>query len=451
MTKPRSRSFSRSGSAAGLLALCVPLLLVATVAIAQQKGPQQPPAFAGTPAATGLEVPQRIVVLVNDEPISAYDVVQRLRLTIASIGGVQDESQFARLQEQVVRNMVDDKLKLQEAAEFDLVISDEEAEDAFRRQAASFNQSPEQFEKTLAEMGVSKQSYLDQMKPEIAWGEIVNGRLGRFANVAQEDVEQELRRMRNNAGQPEYNLSEIYLLVDDPRQEDQIRQSAERIVAQIRAGAPFEAFAQQFSQSSTSANGGDLGWMTADQLSPTLANAVAAMDVEQVSQPIRFGGGYYILLLKDRRRVLEADPLDMRLKVEQVFLPLDLAKATEEEQIALIDRIDVQRKAVKSCEDIAHFSEAFESAQHGAVGEISLRDMPRDLRGLLENLEIGQPSKPARMADGFRIFFVCNRIAPEVEMPEFEEIVDQLERQKLSMMARRYLRDLRRDAVVDYR
>lgn len=435
-----------------LFLLCA-LLLPALAALPAhaQKGPQQPPPLTGGAPADGLEVPQRIVVLVNDEPISAYDVVQRLRLTIASIGGVQDESQFARLQEQVVRNMVDDKLKLQEAAEFDLVISNEEAEDAFARQAASFNQSPEQFEMTLTQMGVSKQAYLDQMKPEIAWGEIVNGRLGRFANVAQEDVEQEMERMRANAGQPEYNLSEIYLLVDNPRQEEQILQSAERIASQIRAGASFEAFAQQFSQSSTAANGGDLGWMTADQLAPTLATAVASMDVEEVSRPIRFGGGYYILMIKDRRRVLEVDPLDVRLAVHQIHLPLDLATATEEEQIAIIDRIDELRKETTSCEGIPRFAEAFDSAQHGSIGELSLRDMPKDLRGLLGELEIGQPSRPARMADGFRIFFVCDRLEAEVQMPEFEEIVDQLERQKLSMMARRYLRDLRRDAVVDYR
>lgn len=429
--------------------LCVPLAFAALPAAAQ-KGPQQPP-LAASPGGDGLEVPQRIVVLVNDYPISAYDVVQRLRLTIASIGGVQDESQFARLQEQVVRNMVDDRLKLQEAAEFDLVISDAEAEDAFRRQAASFNQTPEQFEMTLTQMGVSKQAYLDQMKPEIAWGEIVNGRLGRFANVAQEDVEQELERMRANAGQPEYHLAEIYLLVDNPRQEEQILQSAERIAAQIRAGANFEAFAQQFSQSSTAANGGDLGWMTADQLAPTLGTAVGSLDVEEVSRPIRFGGGYYILMVKDRRRVLEVDPLDVRLRVHQVHLPLDLAKTSEDEQIAIIDRIDELRKDTAGCEDIARFAGAFETAQHGSIGDLSLRDMPKDLRGLLADLEIGQPSRPARMADGFRIFFVCERLEAEVQVPEFEDIVDQLERQKLSMMARRYLRDLRRDAVVDYR
>lgn len=207
---------------------------------------------------SNLVIPQRIVALVNDEPISAYDVVQRLRLTIASIGGIEDEEQLARLQEQVVRNMVDDKLKLQEAAEFELFITDDDAQSAFVRQAQSFNQSPQQFEDYLTRLGITKQAYLEQMKAEIAWGELVNGRLGRMANVAQEEVEQEIARIESNAGQPQYNVSEIYLLIDNPSREDDVRQTAMRISEQIRNGANFAGFAQQFSQSSTAASGGDM-------------------------------------------------------------------------------------------------------------------------------------------------------------------------------------------------
>lgn len=399
----------------------------------------------------GLAVPQRIVALVNDEPISAYDVVQRLRLTIASIGGVRNQQQFARLQQQVVRNMVDDKLKLQEAKNFELVISDEEANDAFSRQAESLGQTPEEFEQTLLRMGVAKDTYLEQMKAEIAWGELVNGRLGRFASVSDEEVEHEIERLKANAGQPEYHLAEIFLLVDNPRREAEIRATAERIVAQIRQGGRFEGFAEQFSQSATAAAGGDMGWVTLDLLSPELAKVVQSLPLEGVSDPVRTGGGFYILQLRDRRRVLEADPLDVALDVQQVFLPLDLATASEAEQISAVDRIEAAQKGISSCDEIPAFAARLAGAQRGALGKITLRELPAGLRNLIADIEIGKPSKPARMQDGFRVFFVCDRVAPEVTMPSYDEIADQLERQKLAMMARRYLRDLRRDAIVDYR
>lgn len=399
---------------------------------------------------SNLAVPQRIVALVNDEPISAYDVVQRLRLTIASIGGVEDEEQLTRLQEQVVRNMVDDKLKLQEAANFELVISNEEADQAFARQAQSFNQSPAQFEAYLTQLGITKQAYLDQMKPEIAWGELVNGRLGRFANISQEEVEQELARIEASAGQPQYQLSEIYLLVDNPSREGEIEATAERIVAQLRNGGNFAGFAQQFSQSSTSASGGDMGWLSPDQMDQRLAEAVANLPVEGVSNPIRLGGGFYILRLNDRRRVLEADPLDAELEVRQLFMPVT-AETTEQAQIDFFDRLDGLRPTISSCNSIDDFSKALAISNAGSIGKIRLRDLPGGLRTILETLEIGIPSRPVRMEDGFRVFFVCDRTLPEIAKPRFDDVIDQLERQKLATMARRYLRDLRRDAIVDYR
>lgn len=401
------------------------------------------------PTAPG-EVPQRIVVLVNDEPISAYDVVQRLRLTIASIGGIEDQQQLARLQEQVVRNMVDDKLKLQEAAEFDVVISDEMANQAFAQQAQSFNQTPEQFELYLARLGISRDAYIDQMKPEIAWGELVNGRLGRFAVVAQDEVEQEIARIEASAGQPQYRVSEIYLLVDNPRREDEVEATADRIVSQIRGGADFAGFAQQFSQSATAAAGGDIGWVTPDQLAPALAETLGGLPIDAVSDPVRLGGGYYVLQLRDRRRVLEADTLDMEVLLHAVFQPVTPA-TSEAEQIAYLDRVDAAREEIAGCDAIDRFQAQAGADSHVRLGRLSLRDLPQSLRTILEPLEIGEPSGPVRMEDGFRVFFVCGRDAPEVAMPQFEEIADQLERQKLAMMARRYLRDLRRDAIVDYR
>ncbi len=410
-------------------------------AVAQQQDQQN---------ESNLVVPQRIVVLVNDEPISAYDVMQRLRLTIASIGGIDDEEQLVRLQEQVVRNMVDDKLKLQEAAEFDLIISNEEADVAFARQAASFNQTPQQFEEYLARLGITKQAYLDQMKPEIAWGELVNGRLGRFATVAQEEVEQEIARIEASAGQPQYNLSEIYFLIDNPSREDDVRQTAERIAEQIRDGANFAAFAQQFSQSSTAASGGDMGWVTPEQLSPVLAEQLTTLKVGEISEPIRLAGGYYLLQVKDRRRVLEADPLDAVLDIHQIFLPVT-AETSEERQTAFFDDLDALRPEITGCSDIPSLAAKLGVQEAGPLGRLSLRDLPPGLRTILEELDIGVPSRPTRMEDGFRVFFICDRTMPDVSLPQFDDVIDQLERQKLAMMARRYLRDLRRDAIVDYR
>ena len=76
-----------------------------------------------------------VEVLVNDEPITSFDIDQRLRLVIAISGGIRTEEEFLRVREQVIRSMVDEKLEIQEAKQFELEISDAELESYFARRS----------------------------------------------------------------------------------------------------------------------------------------------------------------------------------------------------------------------------------------------------------------------------------------------------------------------------
>lgn len=427
----------------------VGVLLLAALLVPLQTSAQS--ALQQSPDSN-LRVPQRIVALVNDEPISAYDVLQRLRLTIAQVGGIENQEELARLEEQVIRNMVDDKLKIQEARQFEVEITDTDADDAFARQADGMGMSSQEFEAQLAQMGVSKAVFLEQIKAEIAWSSLVNGRFGNSAQPSTEEVEQEIDQLKSNAGKPEYLLSEIFFLVSDAAQEEAVRRNAGRIVQQIRQGeAIFSAFAQQFSQSSTAAAGGSMGWVTADQLNPVLSDALSELQLDQVTDPIRAGGGYYVLQVNDRRRVLEADPLDAEMDLRSLLLPLD--EKTGEERIArFLDDVEtLKSRDDTTCERLDRYATELGSNQPVRLGQLSLRDLGRQMRPILQNLRIGEPSRPVTMPDGLRVFFVCGRDKPEVEMPTYDDIAERLESQHLAMIARRYLRDLRRNAIIDYR
>ena len=79
--------------------------------------------------------------------------------------------------------------------------------------------------------------------------------------------------------------------------------------------------------------------------------------------------------------------------------------------------------------------------------------LPAQLQDMMIALQVGQASPPfGSPSEGVRVLVVCGRDDPQVaEGPNPETIMAQLEEQRVNMRARRYLRDLRRDAVVDYR
>ena len=391
-----------------------------------------------------------IEVLVNDKPISSFDINQRLRLVIAVSGGVKTEKEFEKVREQVIRSMVDEQLQLQESATVELVVGEGQLNNFFARRAQGAGQSPEQFEQALTGIGSSKASMLKQMEAEIAWSQLVEGRLGPSVSVSEEEVEARIQKIYDNRGKFEYRLSEIILDVSNTDQETSVRETAVQLVEQIRTGSSFRELAQQLSSSPTSAVGGDLGWATLDDLNGAYATAANSLDVGKITDPIRTPSGFVIVSVGDRRRVLVADPLDTQLSLRQ--LPLTKKLTDNIEATGKFEALvkDLHTK-VNQCEGLDAI--ATESGADGRldIGAIRLRSLQGEIRDGVKDLDVGGATEILKMDDGWRVLIVCEKTEPEVQEPDFDLISQQIEQQRLSMMGRRYLRDLRRDAIVDYR
>ncbi len=406
--------------------------------------------FVATTGLAAQNALNSVEVLVNDIPISSFDINQRLRLVIAISGGVSTEEEFLKVRKQVVRAMIDETLQLEEAGTVDLKVPQEQLDSFFARRAQGVGQTPEQFEQALASIGSSKASMQKQMEAEYAWSQLVEGRLGPFISVSDEEVEARIQKTFDNRGKFEYRLGEITLDVNSPDQEAGTKSNAEQLVKRIRDGAAFSEIAQQLSTSPTAAVGGDLGWTTADDLTGYYADAVEKLDVGDVSDPIRTASGYTILALRDRRRILVADPLDARVLLHQIFW----------EKAKMADPVGTQKfkevaqdlyKEPQDCKTLGDVAKRAGADPKTELGALRLRDLQGVIREMVMNLEINHASKLEEMSDGIRVLVVCGKEEPVVKEPEFDQVFNQIEQQRLSMMGRRYLRDLRRDAIIDYR
>lgn len=392
-----------------------------------------------------------IEVLVNDEPISSFDIDQRLRLVIALAGGVSTQEEFLEVREQVLRTMIDERLQLQEAATVDLEIPEAQLDSFFARRAEGIGQTADQFEAALKSIGSSKGSMQKQMEAEIAWSQLVEGRLGSFVTVSDEEVEARIQKIHDNRGKFEYRLGEIVFDVNSAEQEASIKANAQQIVERIRAGAKFPEIAKQLSSSPSAAVGGDLGWTTVDGMNDDYGAIVENLEVGTISEPVRTAGGFAILVLSDRRRVLVADPLDTELDVRQIHLTTE---KTNDPSIAsqfenTVKDLHTQTTDCSTINAIATASGADGRIDLG--GAVRIRELSTEIRTKLQPLEAGGSTDIMKMEDGWRVLVVCDRKEAEVQEPDFDQIMNQIEQQRLSMMGRRYLRDLRRDAIIDYR
>ncbi|RMB35993.1 periplasmic chaperone for outer membrane proteins SurA [Sphingomonas sp. PP-F2F-G114-C0414] len=416
------------------------------------------------PDNTGLDIPTNLQIfgkldpnvrkptaVVNDTVITGTDVDQRVALVAMANEAKLSPEDRDRLKLQVLRQLIDETLEIQEAKTADVVITPAEMTQSFAGVSKRFNRTPEAMRAYLRESGSSERSLKRQIEGELAWQRYLRKRVEPFVNVGDEEVKSIIDRLQAAKGTDEFNLKEIYLAAT-PANSQQVYANAKQILQEIQKGAqPFEYFARQFSEASTRAVGGDLGWIRAATLPGPLSEAATSMQVGQVAGPIEVPGGYSILYLTDKRQVLTADPRDAKLSLKQLTLrfPPNTTQAQASTRAQAFAKATQDLRGCGTVEKVA----AGIGADVVDNDTVRIRDLPPQLQEIMLKLQVGQSTPPFGSAEqGVRALVLCGRDeAAGGSVPNSEQIQGQLEQQRVNLRAQQKLRDLRRDAIVDYR
>ncbi len=408
------------------------------------------PALVGVAALAICALPasaqdvMRIAAVVNDDIISIWDVENRMRLIALSTGTQLTNESRRRLTPQVLRNLIDDRLRLQEAKRLNIRVSTRDIAGSIEELEQRNNLPKGAARQVLAQNGIDFAVLEAQQEAIIAWQKIVQRRLRRQVDVGDDEVDEELRRLRSVQNLPQSLVSEIFLSVDSPDQERTIRANALRLIEQIRSGASFAEIARSFSQSATAAVGGDLGWVFPGQLDEELDKAISAMRPGQLSQPIRDFSGYHILQVRDRRVFGAADPGNAKISIAQVLLPAVGGAAPTQQANDILAQ-------ASSCDALVEAGKAGGATISTRLDNLVLGDLQKSMAETVAALEPGQAAAPIPQGSGLVLIMLCNRGAAEAVLPSREEIEMRIGQSRLDLLARRYLRDLRRAAFVDIR
>ncbi len=398
---------------------------------------------AAAPAAA--QELNRLAAVINDEAISAVDLEMRVRLALMSSNLPDNMDIRRRVVPQVLRKLVEERLQLQEARRLKISISPEDIKRGIATIEQNNRMQPGQLAGILSAAGLPLSVLERQTEAEIAWARVIRLRLMPRVKIGDDEIDDRLELLRTNIGRPEYLLAEIVLPVDEPDKEPEIKRLAERIVEQLQQGARFQALAQQFSASASAAKGGDLDWMPHGALDTTLAATLENMPKGSLSPALRTIDGYHIVLLRDRRIAGESGG-DVSVALAQALVPKGQDPAAARSQAAEI------AASVKSCADIEDVAQQRSLPQSGRIGTLKLNQLPDALRGAVAGLDVMQASQPIEDQETFRVLMVCGRSGETgAGLPPRDQIRAQLENERLDLMGRRYLQELRKSAFVDVR
>jgi peptidyl-prolyl cis-trans isomerase SurA len=432
-------------------------LAVTTAAVAQDQAGSSIPNNASAlqlpenPQIFGSSMPSvvKATAIVNGEVITQTDVAHRLMLLAIGEGGEIPAEQVEPLRQQVLRNLIDEVLEIQAAKTAEIKVTDKDIDKTLTRLAGNVKMTPDQLGEFLKSHGSSIKTLRRQIEGEIAWRRLQQQKIENSINVGDEEVKAVIDRMNASKGTEEYKVGEIFLSAT-PASMPQVVANANQIIEQLRQGASFVGYARQYSEASTGAVGGDLGWVRSGQLPDQLAAVLVTMRPGQVSSPIQVPGGVSIIALQDTRKILSADPRNAVLSLKQVSIsfPAGTTKAQAEEKVA---RFAQAAQNVGGCGGADRIANEF-NGEVVQSDQVPLRQLPAALQEMMLPMQVGQATRPfGSIEEGVRTLVICGRDEVDPTAPTYDEVMNQLSEERINTRARRYLRDLRRDAVIEFR
>ncbi len=408
--------------------------------------------------AQDRETVDRIIAVVGDKVILASELASQMQLVaLQSNQRPRTQAEVDKLQETVLDQMVSDQLFLV-AAEQDtsIKVRDDEIDQALdehiARVAGNFN-SNEEFEAALANEGLTvrdlKKRYRDDIKGQLLKQRFISRKLG-SVSVSRHEVEAFFDNYKDSIpAQPEaVKLAHILLEVKPSQKvEDSVKAEATELRQRVLDGADFATLASQYSSGGSGANGGDLGWVSRDDVVEEFARAAFNLNVGDISGVIRTQFGYHVIKCEGKQN----DKLHLR----HILLAVTPTAADTAATMRLADSL---LTLAQNGEDFAQLAKAFSDdnntrAKGGELGWFAVKDMPPEFASAIRGWKTpGEVKGPISSQYGIHILKLLD-YQPERQYTmkdDFDKIKDMARQEKTAKLIEDWINDFKTKTYIAY-
>jgi len=289
--------------------------------------------------AAGVEVVDRIVVVVNDQLVLESEVAEELGLYLQAEPldlppGPRREAALADLRAAIIDGLIGRILMDQATARLGIVVEDGEVEQQIAEYARMNHLSVDQLLGELARQGITQAEFRADMRDQIRQYRLFQMEINTKIDITEDMVRQRYREVHGEGSEdPEYHLRVIvlYLPEGDAAGAAEVRARAEAIRAEILAGADFEEIARERSEEAGSASrGGAFGTVRPRSMVPEFRDAVEGLPIKEVSEPVEFRGAIWLLQV---HRITDASATSYESVRDQLFN--QLYREHEEHEISM--------------------------------------------------------------------------------------------------------------------
>ncbi len=367
-----------------------------------------------TISAFGWETLDRVVAVVGNRVILSSELDFQVQLYITQSGQqIQDSAVIDTLRKNLLDQMINDRLILIKATDdTSIVVKDEDVEQALNKRLDDLrSQFPTEqaFTQQLIAEGFTLPDLKNKLRSDIRdqqlKDQLINKLLAKVT-VTRPEVESFYQRYRDSLPDVPQTIKVAHILLKPETSEataDSLKTLANSILEQIKNGANFEDMARKYSQDPSASQGGDIGTFSKGDLVPEYERAALALQPGEVSGIVKTQFGYHIIKLLSKSGdkfhsehilLLEGAAPSDSLRVE------NLAKALIDSLHAGADWGEIVRN---------HSDDSDTRANFGELGDLSLDELQPSFREPLQNLGVGDISKPFWSPSGLQIVKVLEK------------------------------------------
>ncbi|MGZ8261771.1 MAG: peptidylprolyl isomerase, partial [Methylotenera sp.] len=355
----------------------------------------------------------RIVAIVDQTVVTEQELESRIRTVTAQFKKQGTELPAENiLRKQILERLISDTLQLQYAAQTGLKVDDNQLDKTIERIAAQNQMSLTEFGEALAKDGISMIKFRSDIRNEITIARLREREVDSRVNVSESEIDNFLTtQASSNESQDEFEISHILIRTPEEGSTEDVQKAKAKVddaIKALQAGTSFAKVSASFSDAPNALEGGSLGWKSSTQMPALFLDALKAMQVGDISQPLRSPNGFHILKLTSKRGG------NSPLVIEQTHTRHILVKLSEvtsekegKQKMDMIkERLD---NGVKFEELARQYSEDGTASNGGDLGWVNPGDTVPQFEKAMNELKDGQISAPVRSPFGWHVIQVLER------------------------------------------
>ena len=433
-------------------------MLLSAAQMAQGQGLRPANALQRPAAQSTTRTVDFIVALVNSEPVTNFDVRQRL-LRLEQQGSSQGKALPPRdeLVKQVLEQLVVERALLQQATEQGVRVDEAALAQAEQALAAQNQLSVEEFRRRVASEGLDPNKVRNELRSQLLLQRLREREVNARVSVSEADIDAFIRERQNASTEAlEINLGHVLIQVPDNAGEDRVRAlqtTAQGVAQRLRSGADLAAQAKEFSQGAEAATGGLMGMRPIARLPELFVQATRNLPVGGVAGPLRSAAGFHVLKVVERRQA----PLPELSVTQSRARHILLRPSAQLSQQQAIARLAGYRQQIASgqatLEDLARqHSQDGSARQGGDLGWVSPGQFVPEFEQVMNALRPGEMSQPLVSRFGVHLIRLEERRQAELSEREQREIARDLVREeKADDAVNAWTDEVRSRAFVEYR